>query len=322
MEILLIKWILIFGVALFALVKAADYFTEYSEKLGRIMGIPQFLIGVTIVALGTSMPELASSIVATLQQNSSIVAGNIIGSNIANILLVGGFTALVSGIMVIDKPIIKVELPLLIAITSLLVVTVDDGKFSAIEGLILIAAYMVYVAYNYYDHKNSMLTAGVEEVKSALGKKQEKVSPILVFGLLLSLTGVVVGAKFTIDAVIEISSIMNLAPSIIAVTAVAVGTSLPELLVSYKAAKKKNFEMAVGNIIGSNIFNATVAMGIPALIAPLTIDSVTLTIAVPFLVISTILFAFSGIERSFYSFEGALYGLIYLVFIGQLFNFI
>lgn len=317
----IVLWIIVFVAALALLIKSADIFTTNSEKLGRIMGIPQFIIGVSIVALGTSLPELMTSVVATAQGFSSIVAANVLGSNIANILLVGGFTAVWAKTIVVEKSLIRLDLPILGSITALLIVTIYDGSFTPFEGLIMIASYLVYIAYNYSEHRQSKLKKLEEKIAT---KKIEKKypSPKLLFWIALSVIGIFFGSKFTIDAIIEISSIWNLAPSAIAISAVAIGTSLPELAVSIRAAQKKNYEMVIGNIMGSNILNSTIVIAIPTIFGALNVTSEVISIAVPFLIIATILFTFSGIEKKLYSFEGALFGIIYFVFIGQLFTFL
>lgn len=317
----ILLWAIIFVLALALLIASADWFTNASERLGRILGIPQFIIGVSIVALGTSFPELMTSILATIQDYSSIVAANVVGSNIANILLVGGVTAMYAGQMFVEKSIIKLDLPILGAITALLIVTIYDGQFTLVEGIIMLLAYVVYVSYNLHDHKQNKIENLEEKVEQALSKK-EKVDAKLIFILIASAAGVFIGSKYSIDAIIKISEIINLAPAAIAISAVAIGTSLPELIVSIKAAQKKNFEMVVGNIIGSNILNSTLVMGIPAFLGTLTVAPEVITIAIPFLIIATILFAFTGIEKKIFSFEGALYGILYFVFIGQLYAFL
>lgn len=310
-------WIVIFVVALVVLIKSADYFTDYSERLGKIVGVPQFIIGVTIVALGTSLPELMTGGIATLRGDSSVVAANVVGSNIANLMLVGGVAAMMARTLTVEKSLIRLDLPLLVGTTALLIATLWDGSFTVIEGAIMLVAYVIYVAYNYYEHANNK----VEKLGDVLEKK-EKLTPKIPLIIGLSAVGIYFGADYTIQALQEISAYLNIAPSVIAVTAIALGTSLPELLVSYKAVKAKNYELVLGNILGSNIFNATIVMGLPSIVEPLEVGQDILTIAVPFLVIATLLFTFSAIEKKVYSFEGALYGLLYLVFIGQLFNFI
>ncbi|MFT7184196.1 MAG: cation:H+ antiporter [Oceanicoccus sp.] len=324
MEILI--WSLAFIASLAVLIKAADIFTDNSQKLGLALGIPQFIIGVSIVALGTSLPELVTSVLSTIQGYSSITTANVVGSNIANILLVIGIPAIMAKKLVFEKNLIKLDLPILFAVTSILIVTIYDGTFTFAEGLILMLTYCVYIAYNFSEHRQNkvmLLEKKIEQkVDEAIhSKKKENHSKMLLF-IFLSALGVFVGSKYTIDSIINLSELLNLAPSAIAISAVAIGTSLPELMVGISAAKKKNFELIIGNVIGSNIFNATVVMSAASFFGPLNVTSDVLTIAVPYLIIATILFTFSGIERKVFSFEGALYGILYFLFIGQLFNFL
>lgn len=319
MQILI--WSIVFVAALAALIKSADYFTTYSEKIGKILGVPQFIVGVSIVALGTSLPELMTSILATLRGYSSIVAADVVGSNIANTLLVIGITALFAKTLVIKKSLIKLDLPILASVTALLIVLLYDGSFTVYEGLLMLLTYFVYISYNLYEHKQSQLEKLEEKVEQAVTPK-DKVKPKLIFLILLSGVGIYFGADYTIKAIINLSELLNLAPAAIAISAVAIGTSLPELLVSIQAARKKNFEMVFGNVIGSNILNATIVMAIPAFITTLHVSEEVISIAIPFLIIATVLITFSGIERKIFSFEGALFGILYFVFIGQLFNFL
>lgn len=315
--------IVIFIAALAVLIKAADVFTDNSEKLGKILGIPQFIIGISIVAMGTSLPELVTSVLANIGGYSSIVAANVVGSNIANILLILGITALFAHEMVVKKNLIKLDLPILFAITAILIVTIYDGSFTFFEGVLMMLAYIVYLMYNYSEHQQSKIEALEGRIEQKVeGTIHPRANAKLLLLLFISCLFVFLGAKYTIDSIINISALINLAPSAIAVSAVAVGTSLPELMVGIAAAKKKNFEMVIGNVIGSNIFNATVVMAVASFFGTLNVTSDVLTIAVPFLIISTILFTFSGIERKVFSFEGALYGILYILFIGQLFDFL
>lgn len=316
MEILL--WIITFITALAVLIKSADIFTKNSEKLGKILGIPQFIIGVSIVALGTSLPEFATSVFGTLKGYSSIVAANVVGSNIANILLVMGVSSLIAKKIVIEKNLIKLDLPILIGITALQIVLIYDGEFTIIEGFLMLLTYGVYISYNFSEHRSKIL----EKLGDKIEQSKEKFDKKIMLYILMSAIGIFIGAKYTVESIVELSSIMNIAPSAIAISAVAIGTSLPELMVAISASRAKNYEMVIGNVIGSNIFNATVVMAVPTVMGTLNITSEVITIAIPFLIIATLLFTFSGIEKKIYSFEGALYAILYFVFIGQLFNFL
>jgi cation:H+ antiporter len=314
--------IIIFAVALFFLIKSANYFVVYSEKLGLSLGVPQFIIGLTIISMGTSLPELVTSIFSIAKGEAGFVSGNVIGSNIANILLVVGITSIIAKRVEVKRSIIRLDLPLLVGSGAILVLTMRDGVFNFTEALLSIIGFIIYILYNISQHKENL-----EEKERKLLKfmKVEKKPPLKWYYFLfitLSAVALYISAGFTIDSVIELASFLNIDTAIIAITAVAIGTSLPELLVSISAAKKGNFDMALGNILGSNIFNGFMVMGVAGLIAPLPIPDSVLNIGIPFFIIATVFLVFSGIERKFYNFEGALYLILYVLFIGQLFNFI
>ena len=219
---MLIFWIIIFAISLFVLVKAADYFTDFSERIGLALGIPQFIIGVTIVSIGTSLPELTSSIAAVLKGSTEIVAGNVLGSNIANILLVIGLAAFLSKKIAVKRDIIKLDLPLLAAGGVMLIVMIMwDGRVTLGEGIIALLTYLVYFHYTLKYHEKEKPT---KSEKGHVGFK-------LIFGLILSAFFVYLGANYTIEGVINIADILDISTGVIALSAVAIGTSLPELLV-------------------------------------------------------------------------------------------
>ncbi|MFC1810285.1 calcium/sodium antiporter [Patescibacteria group bacterium] len=318
----LITTILLFAVALFFLIKSADYLVKYSEKLGLSLGVPQFIIGITIISAGTSLPELATSIFSIIKGEPGMVAGNVIGSNIANILLVVGVTTIIAKKVEIKRSIIRLDLPLLIGASAILVLTVMDGKFSFIEAIVSILGFIIYLIYSLTQQKKPLEKVEKGMLKAMDGEKRPPFKWSYFPIIIVSAAVLYLSANYAIEAVIGLGALLNLDTAVIAITAVAIGTSLPELLVSIVAAKKGNFEIALGNILGSNIFNGFMIMGVAGLITELPVQPAVLTIGVPFLIIATIFLAFSGIERKFYNWEGALYLILYFLFIGQLFNFI
>ncbi len=308
MEVLL--WIAIFIISLAVLVKSAAYFTALSESLGKTLGISQFLIGVTVVALGTALPELVTGVIASIKDYSTIASGTVVGSNLANILLVLGLTAFIAKGLVFKRETIQTDLSFLLLATLLLTITLYDGSLSIIEGVILIAAYGFYVSQHWKDAFSKELSA------------KAKVDPRLIGFLVLAGAGIYVGATFVVDALTQLSSIWNVAPAVIAGTALAVGASLPELVVTLQAARRNNTDMILGNILGSSIVNSTLIMGIPALFGTLSVSTEVLVIAIPFLLLATALIMFAAFQQKVSRYEGALYGLIYLVFLGQWFDFL
>lgn len=307
-----IIWVLIFIASMFVLVKSSDYFVKFSQKLGESLGVSQFIIGVTVVALGTSLPELITSLIATFEGQVSIVLDNVIGSNIANIFLVIGIGAIIARALKVDRDLIDIDIPLLLASQILFVLFIWDGQITLFEGIIslfVIAFYIIYAT----RHKH--------EIEMPLEKVKANKS-MLLLGIAVSAFFIYLGAKFTVDSIVNLGTILGIGTGVISLTALAIGTSLPELVVTVTAARKKNFGMSLGNIFGSNIFNSALVVGIPALFKTLTVSEVTLTIGLPFLIAATLLVSFSGISKKVHIWEGLMYVLFYVVFIGKLLSMI
>jgi len=329
---MLILWILIFILSLAILVKSADWFVESAEKIGLAFKISPFIIGMTIVAIGTSFPELASSIAATLKGATEIVAANTVGSNVANILLIVGLSAVAARALIVRRSLIDLDAPLLGAATFLFIFVMWDKEIVFGEGILLILGFLIYLLYAIFHRREKeeetpeaveVLPSRVErrEIEAKIEPKPEKPEKLnfrVFLFLILGMAGLAVGANYTIEAMLKISDILKIATSLVAITALAIGTSLPELVVSIRAASKKKYEIALGNIFGSNVFNILLVAGIPALIRPLVVDELTFGIGLPFLVIATLLFIISGISRRIHIWEGAMYLLLYILFIVKL----
>lgn len=331
-------WILVFIVSLGVLIKGADFMLEGAERIGLALGLTPFVVGVVIVGLGTSFPELVSSFVAVLQSQTEIVAANAIGSNIANILLVVGVAAIMGKRLSISKELIDLDLPLLSISTFIFLAATYDGMVTQLESALLFATFIIYFLYT-LRHQDDTVKS-VEDVDlipdknrdpidldgdgeiSLAESKLERVSKRDLALLGVGVVMLVIGAKFLIDSVVNISQLLGVATGAIALVAVAIGTSLPELLVSIKAAKKGRSEVVLGNIFGSNAFNLLIVVGLPGLFANLTLDKPTLTIGLPALIITTILFVISGISRRVHQWEGYMFLLLYIFFIGKLFALI
>jgi cation:H+ antiporter len=327
---MLIAWIVVFIVSLAVMIKGADWFLESSEKIGIAIGLSPFIIGVLIVGLGTSFPELISSVIAVFRDATEIVTANAIGSNITNILLVVGLSAVIGRKIVVGKSLIDLDLPLLAIGTVIFIGVAWDGSVNFFESLLLVITYSIYLLYT-LTHKDDQ----PEEMTAALPSRKDRRNFILpekitgpkpkiggkeAFYLVIGIAGLVLGARYLVEAVINLSGILNIATGIIAITAVAIGTSLPELLVSVKAAMKKKSEIALGNIFGSNVFNLLIVVGVPGLFKTLNLDLPTLTIGLPTLALVTLIFIISGISRRIHIWEGAFYLSLYVLFLAKLFN--
>ena len=254
MEFALQIGLLIIGFVL--LIKGADIFVDGSSGIAAKFGIPQLVIGLTIVAMGTSSPEAAVSISAALKGSAEITIGNIVGSNILNILIILGISSVIVPLAV-AKSTMRYEIPFMIVITVLLLVTGLNGSIGIVEGIILLSAFAAYLTYLFIMAKNDMKQEDspkdISTVKAALF-------------IILGLAMIVLGSNFTVDAASAIALSLGLSERFIGLTIVALGTSLPELCTSVSAARKGNADIAIGNIVGSNIFNILFIVGLSALI--------------------------------------------------------
>ncbi len=257
----------LFIVGLFVLIKGADFLVSGASSFARRFGIPTIVIGLTVVAFGTSAPELSVSALASLEGNSNLAIGNVLGSNIANIFLILGLSALVSPLMVQKNTAWK-EIPFaLLALIALAFMVLDGTPVTAFEGgllLLFFSIFLYYTASIAYSQKDS--------------PSESPVVPIPLYQSVLMAVGgliaVIIGGDMVVDSAILIATSFGISETVIALTIVAVGTSLPELATSVVAAMKKMPDIAVGNIIGSNIFNVFFILGISALINPLTFSPV------------------------------------------------
>ena len=250
MEVIIQVALLALGFVL--LVKGADWFVEGASKLAEKFGIPQLVIGLTIVALGTSLPEAAVSVSAALKGSAEITIGNILGSNIMNILLILGITSVIAPIAV-QKSTVKYEIPFMIVISAILMglgCTYNVLKFS--DGLILWGLMLCYLAYLLYMTKKGAIVSEEEDAGEA-----DKPMPLWKMLLFILIGGgmIVLGSDVAVDAATALARIFGMSERLIGLTIVAFGTSLPELVTSATAAIKGKADIAVGNIVGSNIFN-------------------------------------------------------------------
>ncbi len=309
-------WSIIFIISLTFLIKASDYFTIAAEKIGIVLGIPPFVVGVTIVSIGTSLPELISSLFAVSQNSSEVVAGNVIGSNITNIFLVLGVTAIVGKKIRISFELINVDLPLFIGTAFLLGLIIWDGTVTIPEALLLLIMLVIYFLYTIKQEEAHDETDVIKDLEKDL-KTNQKLELKNILMLIGSSVVIYFSAEWTIKAIIELSELLNVGKEIIAITVMALGTSLPELVVSMQAARKGKSEIAVGNVLGSNIFNSCAVMGVPALIGPLIISSSILTFGLPTMIIATVLYLFITQDKQITQWEGWLLVILYVFFVGK-----
>lgn len=245
------------------LVKGADWFVEGAAGIASKFGIPQLVVGLTIVAMGTSAPEAAVSITAALKGTADIAVGNVVGSNILNILIILGLTGLITSVAV-QKSTLFIEIPYMLLITGvLLVMGMMGNSINLVEGIILWVLFIIYLGYLFVLAKKG---------KAEEEEKEERPLWKLLLYALIGVVVVVLGSNVAVDSATAIAQIIGLSEKFIGLTIVALGTSLPELVTSVTAAKKGNADIAIGNIVGSNIFNILFVLGTSALIIPITFE--------------------------------------------------
>ena len=298
----------LFIVSLAVLLKAADWFIDSAEEIGLSLGISPFIIGVTIIAFGTSLPELATSMASVFKGASEIVIGNVVGSNITNIGLVLGLTVVVAKEIKLHNQIWHVDMPFLISSAFLMWFLVRDSNVSIFEAMIFIGALVLFLIY-------SLKSDDGEEDQYRKKISWKSYAWLVVGGVLVWL-----GAEYTIQAITKLSTLMGVSNEIIALSMVALGTSLPEVIVSLGAAKKGKTSIAVGNVLGSNIFNTFAVMGIPAFFGNLVIPQNILNFSLPLMIVMTILFAIMTISRRITRWEGIILIIFYIFYMVELFT--
>ncbi|MEM7179953.1 MAG: calcium/sodium antiporter [Spirochaetota bacterium] len=306
----LLLWLVVFAVSLAVLIVASDFFIASAEKVGAYLGIPSFVVGVIIVGLGTSLPELVSSIFAVTGGASEIVVGNVLGSNITNILLVVGIGAVMTVSFEVGYDLLHLDIPFLLGSLVAITVMTMDGNFTTGEAVICLVLLAIYILQSF--------STTDEEGK----EEREKLKAITWTSLLLSPIAIFLGAKYTIDAVLKVSEMLKIGTEVIALSVVALGTSLPEVMVTIAAARRGNPDMVIGNVIGSNIFNTFAVMGIPALFGKLKIPTIVNSFSSPMHFGVSLLFIIMIVDRRINRWEGFLLITLYIYFIGSLYKVI
>lgn len=291
-------YLLLFVVALFVLLKASDFFVESAERIGLAFGISPFIIGVTIVACGTSLPELATGIVSTLSGNSEIVGGTVIGSNITNILLVLGITVVIGKQIIIPNSVLDKDMPMLLIAAIFMYFTLQDGEFSLMEGILFFISLVFFIISTFKDEDGEKL----ERTKASW----KDFVILIIAGAFVSL-----GANYTVHAIEQLSIIGGVPKEIISLSVVALGTSLPEVVVSVAAVRKGKQAIAVGNVLGSNIFNTYAVVGISRFFGPLHFPENMINYSIPFMLAITFIFAIICLSKRINRWEGAMLLVLY-----------
>ncbi|SFO81911.1 calcium/sodium antiporter [Prevotella sp. tf2-5] len=299
--------LIIAGVAM--VLYGADRLTEGASALARSMNVPEIIIGLTIVAAGTSAPELFVSMVSALKGTPDMAIGNVVGSNTMNAMLIVGCAAMVAP-MTISKSTVRKDIPFSVFASVLLVLLSLNSFLGRLDGIFLLAGFALFMYYTLSQAKVGE-TASVSEVKS--------VKPWLsAFFVLLGLALLVIGSNIFVDSASRVAYSLGISEGVVGLTIVAGGTSLPELATSVVAARKGQSAIAIGNVIGSNVFNILLILGLTATISPMQIQGVTLVDMGMMLGSVSLVWLFSYTRYTVERWEGALLVIGYLVYLGWL----
>lgn len=288
------------------LIKGSDFFVDGASSIASLLKIPTIIVGLTIVALGTSAPEAAVSITSSLTGSNALAVSNVIGSNLFNMLMVIGISALLSN-LVMEKSVLEKDLPFLVGITLLWAIFIVIGwDITNLEGIILLIILVLYISFLVYNTRKSGEAKEVEEPKFTLPKS-------IIF-ILVGLAGIVLGGDLVVDSASAIAIALGMSETLVGLTIVAIGTSLPELVTSITALKKGENQLVIGNVIGSNIFNILFVLGASSAISAIPLDSSMLIDVVFMLAVTVLCFIFGKTQEKYDKKEGIILIALFIVY--------
>lgn len=301
------------------LIKGADLLVDGSSNIAKRFHIPEIIIGLTIVSIGTSMPELFVSITSALNNSADMAIGNVVGSNVCNLLLILGLSSIIKPVL-FQKQTKKIEIPMCLAFTLLFLTLCNIGKnITRLDAILLISGFLIFILYTIFSGIKSVQNQAKDEKK--VDNKYKK--GFMIKSLLYVVIGIVAlkyGGDFVVDGAVYIANKFNVSEIIISVTILAIGTSLPELVTSVTAAIKGNSDIAIGNILGSNIFNMLLIIGVSGLIQPITYNPIY-NIHMAILIFGTcllVIFPFIPPKNVMSRANGIIYVLLYAIYMGIL----
>jgi cation:H+ antiporter len=293
-------YLLLFFISVLGLIFSAHILTKGAISLAKSLGLSDFMIGTTIIAFGTSLPELSASVYAAYSNHPGIVFGDVIGSNICNIAIVGLVVFLAGGL----KTKVTVDFEYLFAGTFLFFIAILDGLLTFLEAGILGLVYLIYVCFRLKD-------------KTLISKREHIHLSSFVF-VFMGVLGLFFATKYTIISLEKIALKYGIFEGVLAFVLLAIGTSLPEFITSFVAFLKKRSNLAIGNVIGSNIFNSTMVVGLSGLVKNLVVHLDFLIFQIPAMILMTLLFFFFSYDRKITQFEGFTLIFLYLIILGNI----
>lgn len=305
--------ILLLVVGMVLLIKGADFFVDGSSNIAKALRIPAVIIGLTLVSMGTSAPELAVSISSAIKGNNDLSLGNVVGSNTFNTFLILGISAVIIP-LIIDDGMKKYDIPIMLGIYALLLVfgfLISPGKLDIFESISLLVLFVGYMALLFIRAKKDKTNQEEDENQEPVSKKKVVISVILV---IVGLAAIIFGSDLVVENASKLATRFGMSQAMVGLTIVAIGTSLPELVTSIVAAVKKENDIAVGNVIGSNIFNALLILGATSTILPLNLSNDSLVDLVVLFVSGLFVFVISRFSKNIKKWQGVLFVLIYIAY--------
>jgi cation:H+ antiporter len=288
------------------LIKGSDFFVDGASSVASILKIPTLIVGLTIVAFGTSAPEAAVSITSSLSGSNALALSNVIGSNLFNMLLIIGLCALLNELK-IGREVLNLDLPFLVFLTGILTVFILLGwNISRIEGIILLVLIIAYVSYLVYNARKSKESQIVSKPKMSLLKS--------IICIVCGVAAIIIGADLVVDSASYIAMAFGMSETLVGLTIVAMGTSLPELATSLAALKKDENQLIIGNVIGSNIFNISLVLGASSAISPIAINPNMLVDILLMFGVTILFFIFGKTQNKYDKKEGFILVALFIVY--------
>ena len=311
----MIVYVILLIIGFIVLIKGADIFVDGASSVAGSFKVSKMLIGLTIVAFGTSAPEFAVSVKSLISGSGDMVLGNVIGSNILNILLILGVSSMFHSLKVKDST-VKKELPITLLMTTIFIVLLSDklfdkgfnNTFTRSDGIVIILFFLVFVYY--------LIKMARNKIDNNQDEKYMSMKKAILFTI-LGIAGIIIGSNLVVENASAIARTMGISESMVALTIVALGTSLPELVTSITATRKGEYDIAIGNVVGSNIFNIGMVIGAPiALFGGIQQFSINYIDLITMIVSAFLLFIFSYNDRKISKFEGSIFLIMFIVYYG------
>ena len=311
----MIVYVILLIIGFIVLIKGADIFVDGASSVAGSFKVSKMLIGLTIVAFGTSAPEFAVSVKSLISGSGDMVLGNVIGSNILNILLILGVSSMFHSLKVKDKT-VKKELPITLLMTAIFIVLLSDrlfdkgfnNTFTRSDGIVIILFFLVFVYY--------LIKMARNKIDKSQDEKYMSMKKAILFTI-LGIAGIIIGSNLVVENASAIARTIGISESMVALTIVALGTSLPELVTSITATRKGEYDIAIGNVVGSNIFNIGMVIGVPiAIFGGIQQFSINYIDLITMIISAFLLFIFSYNDRKISKFEGSIFLIMFVTYYG------